>query len=346
MKAIVQDRYGPIELLRLRDMPRPTVGAGEVLVKVRAASVHADIWHAVRGESYVLRVMGAGVRRPKNVIPGTDVAGIVEAIGPHVLQFRVGDAVYGECVGVNQWQNGGAFAEYVVVRAGRLVPMPSRLSFVQAAAVPTSACIALGCLRDEGRIQTGQRVLINGAGGAVGTFAVQIAQAFGAHVTAVDSTSKLDMLSAIGADRVIDYTRSNFTDERIGTPSGFTGLYDLILDVAGNHAFSECRRVLSPTGTSVLVGHDHYGATRHLWTGSLGRFAGLLVRRAVTKQLPGLRGVTAPTDRFAVVTQLINDGDLTPVVDRIFPLAEAVAALNYLAGEQTRGKVVLTVSPG
>lgn len=338
MKAIVQDSYGPLDNLTLRDVPKPTAGDGEVLVKVRATSVHADVWHAVRGEPYALRFMGAGVRRPKTVIPGTDVAGIVESVGPFVTQFQPGDAVYGECVGVNQWQNGGAFAEYVAVAAKRLAPMPARLSFEQAAAVPTSASIALGCLRDEGRIRAGQRVLINGAGGAVGTFAVQLAHAFGAHVTAVDSTEKLDMLRAIGADRVVDYTRVDYTQEKTGD------LYDLILDIAGSHPFAECRRVLAPTGTYVLVGHDHYGATGHKWMGSLGTFFPLMVRSLFVKQLPGLRGAKAPNDRFAVIAEMVKDGELMPVVDRTYPLAEAAAALHYLSEEHTRGKIVLTVT--
>lgn len=344
MKAIVQDTYGPLDVLTLREVPKPTAGDGEVLVKVRATSVHADVWHAVRGEPYALRFMGSGVRRPKTAIPGTDVAGVVESVGPFVTQFRPGDAVYGECVGVNQWHNGGAFAEYVAVPAKRLAPMPGRLSFEQAAAVPTSASIALGCLRDEGRIQRGQRVLINGAGGAVGTFAVQLAHAFGAHVTAVDSAEKLDMLRAIGADRVVDYTRVDYTEEEIGVHEHLEKPYDLILDIAGNYPFSRCRRVLAPTGTYVLVGHDHYGATGHKWMGSLGRFFPLMVRSAFVKQLPGLRGAKAPNDRFSVVTQMVEDGDLVPVVDRTYPLAEAVAALRYLTEEQTRGKIVLTVN--
>jgi NADPH:quinone reductase-like Zn-dependent oxidoreductase len=337
MKAIVQERYGPLDTLTLRDVPKPTAGDGEVLVKVRATSVHADVWHAVRGEPYALRFMGSGVRRPRTVIPGTDLAGIVESVGPFVTQFRPGDAVYGECVGVNQWRNGGSFAEYVAVPAKRLAPMPARLSYEQAAAVPTSASIALGCLRDEGRIRAGQRVLINGAGGAVGTFAVQLAHACGAHVTAVDSTEKLDMLRAIGADRVLDYKSDDYTQETTGV------LYDLVLDIAGNHPFSRCRRVLAPTGTYVLVGHDHYGATGRKWMGSLGTFFSLMVRSAFVKQLPGLRGAKAPNDRFAVVSEMVADGDLIPVVDRTYPLSEAPAALRYLTEEHTRGKIVLTV---
>lgn len=338
MQAIVQERYGRLDELELREVPRPSVGDGEVLVMVRATSVHADVWHAVRGEPYALRFMGSGVRRPKTVIPGTDVAGIVAAVGPFATRFRPGDAVYGESVGVNQWHNGGSFAEYVAVSEKRLAPMPARLSFAQAAAVPTSASIALGCLRDEGRVRAGQRVLINGAGGAVGTFAVQIAHAYGAHVTAVDSTEKLDMLRAIGADRLVDYTQVDYTQENTGV------LYDLILDIAGNHPFSRCRRVLAPTGTYVLVGHDHYGATGHKWLGSLGTMLPLMLRSVFVKQLPGLRGATAPNDRLARVAEMVEDGDLTPVVDRIFPLSEAADALAYLAGEQARGKIVLTVN--
>ena len=269
MKAIVQDRYGSPDDLELREIDEPVAGDDEVLVRVRAASVHADVWHAVRGQPYVLRIMGAGLRRPKNPVPGTDLAGHVEAVGRNVTRFRPGDEVFGQSVGANLWGNGGTYAEYAAVREARLELKPANLTFEQAAAVLTSGPIAVQGLRDEGRVQPGQRVLINGAGGGVGTIAVQLAKAYGADVTAVDGTAKLDMLRSIGADQVVDYTQEDFT--RSGER------YDLILDIPGNHPWSDLRRALTPEGTYVLIGHDQYGAAGRRWIGSLGRFFKLLV---------------------------------------------------------------------
>ena len=208
MKAIIQTAYGPPdEVLELRDIDKPVIGDDEVLVRVRAASLHPDVWHTVRGVPYVLRIMGAGLREPKNRVPGTDVAGHVEVVGTNVTRFRPGVEVFGEIVKGNQWRNGGAYAEYAAAPEAALGLKPANITFVQAAAVPTSALIAHRALLGEGRIRPGQNVVINGAGGGVGTFAVQIAKAYGADVTAVDSAEKLDMLRSIGADRVIDYTR-------------------------------------------------------------------------------------------------------------------------------------------
>ena len=235
MKAIVQHKYGsPGDALRYQDVAQPVAGDGEVLVRVRAASVHADVWHVVTGRPYVLRLMGSGLLKPKNPIPGTDMAGIVEAVGKNVNQFKPGDAVFGECAKGFQWVNGGAFAQYVCVSPDALAIMPVNVSFEHAATVPTAGLIALHNLQNYGSVQPGRRVLVNGAGGGVGSIALQLAKAYGAHVTAVDSPQKLDMLRALGADHVIDYTQTNFTQRGEH--------YDLIFDVASNLSLSDCKR--------------------------------------------------------------------------------------------------------
>jgi NADPH:quinone reductase-like Zn-dependent oxidoreductase len=335
VKAIVQERYGAPEVLELRDVDTPAVGDDEVLVRVRAASVHADVWHAVRGVPFVLRIMGSGLRRPKNPVPGTDLAGRVEAVGGDVTRFRPGDEVFGQTVGANLWGNGGTYAEYAAVAEARLEAKPANLSFEQAAVVPTSGPIAVQGLRDEGRLRNGQRVLINGAGGAVGTFAVQLAKAYGAEVTAVDGTEKLDRLRSIGADHVVDYSREDFT--RSGEH------YDLILDIPGNHPWSELRRALAPDGTYVLIGHDQYGRAGRRWIGSLSRFATLVVLSPFTSQLHPFRGARDPGDRLVVMKELIEARSITPVIDRAFPLSEAPQAIRYLESGRAFGKIVLTM---
>jgi NADPH:quinone reductase-like Zn-dependent oxidoreductase len=335
MKAIVQDRYGSPDVLQLREIDRPTVKDDEVLVRVRAASVHPDVWHAMQGVPYVLRIMGAGLRAPKNRVPGTDLAGHVESAGRNVTRFRPGDEVFGQTLVDNLWRNGGAYAEYASAPEARLERKPANLTFEQAAAVPASGSIAVQGVRDEGRIQPGQKVLINGAGGAVGTFAVQLAKGYGAHVTGVDATGKLDMLRSIGADQVIDYTQEDFT--RSGE------CYDLILDIAGNHPWSACRRALTPEGTYVLIGYDQFGSSGHRWFGSLGRFFKLLVMSPFVSQLHPFRGTKDPGDRLVVLTELIDAGKVTPAIDRTFPLSEVPEAIRYLESGQVRGKVVITV---
>jgi NADPH:quinone reductase-like Zn-dependent oxidoreductase len=280
MKAIVQDAYGsPDDVLRLKDIDKPMVKDDKVLVRVHAASVHPDVWHVVRGLPYVLRLMGAGLLKPKNSVPGTDVAGHVESVGKNVTHFQAGDEVFGETIKGYQWTNGGAYAEYVSVPQYTLALKPDNITFEQAAAPPTSGLIALQNLNEE-RLQPGQRVLINGAGGGVGVLAVQIAKAYGAEVTGVDSTGKLEMVRSIGADHVIDYTTEEFTQ------SGER--YDLIFDIPGNHPFSDCRRALTPEGTYVLIGHDHFGESGGRGLGSLPRFLKLAVLSPFVGQLPGL----------------------------------------------------------
>ncbi len=335
MKAIVQDAYGSPDVLELREIDEPVAGDDQLLVRVRAASVHADVWHVMRGVPYVLRIMGAGLRAPKDLIPGTDLAGHVEAVGKNVTRFQPGDEVFGQSLVANLWRHGGAFAEYASVPEARFERKPAGLTFEQAAAVPTSGSIAVQGVRDEGRIRAGQHVLINGAGGAVGTFAVQLAKAHGANVAGVDAPGKLDMLLSIGADRVVDYTREDFT--RSGER------YDVILDIAGNHLWPDIRRAITPEGTFVLIGHDHYGASGHRWFGSLGRFAKLLVISPFVSQLHPLRGAKDPGDRLVVLKELIEAGRLTPVIDRTFPLSEVPEAIRYLESGQVVGKVVITV---
>jgi NADPH:quinone reductase-like Zn-dependent oxidoreductase len=335
MKAIVQERYGSADVLELREIDRPTAGDDEVLVRVRAASLHPDVWHAMKGVPFVLRVMGSGLRKPKNVVPGTDLAGQVESVGRNVTRFKPGDEVFGLSVLANLWRNGGAYAEYAAVPEARLQLKPAELTFEQAAAVPTSGSLAVQAVRDEGRIRSGQRVLINGAGGAVGSFAVQLAKAYGAEVTGVDAPGKLDMLRSIGADRVIDYTQEDFTE------SGER--YDVVLDIAGTRPWSESKRALTPDGTYVLIGHDQYGRSGHRWFGSLGRFAKLMVISPFVSHLHPFRGAKDPGDRLIVLKELIEARKITPVIDRTFPLSEVPEAIRYLESGQTRGKIVITV---
>jgi len=335
MKAIVQNRYGSADVLELREIDRPSVKDDQVLVRVRATSVHADVWHVVTGTPYVLRIMGAGLRKPKNLVPWTDLAGHVESVGSKVTRFRPGDEVFGQSLVANLWRHGGAFAEYAAVPEARFELKPAGLTFEQAAAVPTSGSLAVQGVRDEGRVQGGQTVLINGAGGAVGSFAVQLAKAYGARVTGVDASGKLDMLRSIGADLVVDYTQEDFT--RRGER------YDVILDIAGNHPWPDVKRALTPEGTYVLIGHDHFGSSGHRWFGSLGRFAKLIVMSPFVSQLHPFRGAKDPGDRLVVLKELIEAGTITPVIDRTFPLAEVPEAIRYLESGQPRGKVVITV---
>jgi NADPH:quinone reductase-like Zn-dependent oxidoreductase len=335
MQAIVQDRYGPVELLRLREVESPSIGNDEVLVRVRAASVHPDVWHVVRGLPYVLRLMGAGLRRPTQGVPGTDVAGEIAAVGRNVTRFVAGDAVFGETVRGHQWHNGGAFAEYVAVREQALQPKPGNVSFVQTAAVPTSGMIAVQTLGGV-HVRPGHRVLVNGAGGGVGTFVVQLSAAYGAHVTAVDTGVKLDMLRSIGAAQVIDHTREDCT--RRGER------WNVIVDVATSRSLADYRRALTPEGTYLFVGHDRYGARQGRWLGSLGWFLRLMVVSPFVHQVPGLRLTDEVDDPLARLREHIEAGRITPVVDdRVFTLREVPEAIRYLAEGRAVGRVVVTV---
>ncbi|MGH7469327.1 MAG: NAD(P)-dependent alcohol dehydrogenase [Longimicrobiales bacterium] len=337
MKAIVQAKYGSPDHLELREVEQPAIGADEVLVRVRAASLHPDVWHVVSGRPLVLRLMGAGLFKPRNPIPGTDMAGIVEAVGRNVTEFRPGDPVFGETIVTQQWVNGGAYAEYVAVHKALLALKPANITFEQAASVPTSGFIALLNLRGLSQLRAGQKVLINGAGGGVGALALQLTKAHGAHVTAVDHTNKLNMLRSLGADEVIDYTREDFTRR--------PDRYHLIFDVPGNHPFSACRRVLEPNGHYLLIGHERFGASGKRVFGLIPYFLGLMVLSRFVKQLRG-PDLPLPTrkDAMAVLRALLEAGKITPIVDSTFQMSDVRAAFQHMMKDETRGKVILTVA--
>jgi NADPH:quinone reductase-like Zn-dependent oxidoreductase len=321
MKAIVRERYGSPDVLQLKDVDKPVIDDDTALVRVRAASVNAYDWHMMRGAPLIAR-MGGGLRAPKATAQGIDVAGQVEAVGKNVTQFRLGDEVFGARL--------GAFGQYV--RAGAksfLVPKPAGLTFEQAAAVPMAGVTALQGLRDMGQLRPGQRVLINGAAGGVGTFAVQIAKALGAHVTAVTSTRNVDMVRSLGADSVIDYTREDFT--RSGQR------YDLILDVAASRSLPACRRALAPNGTLVLVGAR--GGLVRILSRLLTAIA--LSRLTSHKMLPFL--AKNSKEDLLVLKELIETGKVRPVIDRTYPLSETAEAIRYVEQGHARGKVVITV---
>lgn len=323
MKAIVQYKYGSPDVLELAELDKPKVEDNDVLVRVHGAAVNPLDWHSMRGLPYFLR-MGNGLLKPKNSVLGVDVAGHVEAVGRNVTQFQTGDGVFGLCKGV--------LAEYVCGGEDRLLPKPANLSFEQAAAVPVAALTALQGLRDRGQIETGQKVLIVGASGGVGTFAVQIAKSFGTDVTGVCSTTNLGLVRSIGADRVIDYTQEDFTQ------SGQR--YDLIVDMAGTHSLSDCRRALTPRGTYVVV-----GAPSGRWLTGPDRFLKALVLSLFVSQRMVPFITTANKEDLVVLKDLIEAGKVTPVIDRIYPLSEVPEAIRYLEEGHARGKVVITVAP-
>jgi NADPH:quinone reductase-like Zn-dependent oxidoreductase len=332
MRAVVQSRYGGPEALALREIDPPAIADDELLVRVHAASLHPDVWHVLRGQPYVMRVLAP--RRPRRPVPGIDLAGVVEAVGAEVTRFEPGDAVFGETVRGFQWTNGGAFAELAAAPEEALARKPERLSFVEAASVPTSGLIALQSVRDQGHVRAGQQVLVNGAGGGVGTFAVQLAKAFGAHVTAVDVAAKLDMLRDL-ADRVIDPAEEDFTQ----------GRYDLIVDIPGNRPYREIRRALTPEGIYVIVAHDAYGADGRRWFGSLPSVLPLVARSLFDRRLPK-PDFAAPRKRAAMETlaDFAEAGRLTPVIDRTFPLEEVADAIRYLESGAVQGKVVIALT--
>jgi NADPH:quinone reductase-like Zn-dependent oxidoreductase len=321
MKAIVHHRYGIPDGLELRDVDKPALTDDGVLVRVRASSVNPADWYAVAGRPYVVRpTMGL---RPKQAVPGIDFAGTVEAVGSAVTGLRPGDAVFGGT-------SSGAFAEYVCVRDA-VAPKPANLTFEEAAAVPTAALTALQGLRDHGRIRPGHKVLVNGASGGVGTFAVQLAKAFGADVTGVCSTRNVDLVRSLGADRVIDYTREDFT--RNGQR------YDLLLDVAGNRPWRACKRVLKPRATLVVIG----GPKANRWFGPLGHVAGVQLASLGASQKATFFIAKANREDFAVLGELLEAGKVTPVIDRRYPLSELPEALRYLGEGHAPGKVVISV---
>jgi NADPH:quinone reductase-like Zn-dependent oxidoreductase len=322
MKAIVQDTYGSSEVLELRDIDKPEIGDDDVLVRVRAAAANPGDWAIMGGLPYIARPV-YGLRKPKNGVRGTDVAGEVEAVGQSVTRFRPGDEVFGWCQHL-----GSAFAEYASVSEDALEPKPANLTFEQAAAVPMAGSVALHALRD---VRAGQKVLVNGASGGIGTFAVQIAKSLGADVTGVCSTSNVDLVRSIGADQVIDYTQEDFTQ---------TGQrYDFILDNVGNHSLSDLRRALTPKGTLVPNG----GGFENRWFASAGRLVSATVLFRFVSQTLLTFVISPKRENLVVLRKLIEAGKVTPVIDRTYPLSETRQAIDHVGGGHARGKVVINV---
>jgi NADPH:quinone reductase-like Zn-dependent oxidoreductase len=323
MLAIVHDTYGSADGLELRDIDRPEPADDEVLVRVRAAGVDRGVWHVMTGLPYPIRLAGYGLRAPKNPVVGADLAGVVVATGKSVTRFQPGDEVFG--VGK------GSFGEYACVLESKLALKPANLTFEQAAVVPISGMTALQGVRNHGRVQAGQRVLITGASGGVGTYAVQLAKAFGAEVTAVCSTTKLDLVRSLGADHVVDYTHEDYA---AGGPQ-----YDVILDIGGNATLARLRAALVPTGTLVIMG----GETDGRWLGGSDRqIRALLLSPFVGQRLCTFVNSENHED-LIVLTGLIESGAVTPALDRRYPLSEAPKAIQYLVDGHARGKLVITV---
>ena len=323
MRAVVQDRYGSVDVLRLARVAVPEIADDEVLLRVHAAGLDRGTWHLMSGRPYLLRVIGFGFRGPRNRVPGLDVAGTVAAVGSTVTRFAVGDEVFGVAR--------GSFAEYAAAREDKLAVKPANLSFEQAAVVPVSALIAQRGLYDVGRLEAGQKVLITGASGGVGSYAVQLAKALGAEVTGVGSTVKLDLVRSLGADHVVDYTHHDFADggER----------YDLILDIAGNPKLSRLRRALTPRGTAVILGGEQGGPV----TGGFGRsLRAPLVSKFVRQRLAMVAADENGHDLERLVP-LLRDGRVTPAVDRAYPLEQVHDAMRHLIAGDVRGKVAMTL---
>jgi NADPH:quinone reductase-like Zn-dependent oxidoreductase len=318
MMTIIQTGYGSADVMQLKDIAQPAPGPGQVLIRVRAASLAAGDYFGMRGRPFPIRLFVGFPRPKKDYVVGLDCAGIVEAVGPDVRQFKPGDAVYGECR--------GACAEYALARERNLAPMPANLSFEDAAAVPTSACTALQGLRDHGKIQPGQKVLINGASGGVGPFAVQIARAFGAEVTGVCSTRNVELVRSLGADHVVDYTREDFTQAG--------QRYDLILDNVANHSFTALRRVLTPQGM-IIPNSGHSG---------MGYVFKAFLLAPFVRQVGSMYVATANSADLATLKELIEAGKLRSVLDRTYPLRNTAEAFHYLEQGHARGKVVITVT--
>lgn len=322
MKAAVYARYGPPDVIQIKEIETPVPADNEVLIKVHAASVNPYDWHFLRGTPYPLR-LAAGLRTPKIPRLGADVAGRVETIGKNVTQFKPGDAVFGMAR--------GAFAEYVCADEAKLCKKPDGVTFEQAACVPIAGYTALQGLRDKGNIQAGQEVMINGASGGVGTFAVQLAKSFGAHVTGVCSTRNLDLIRSIGADHVMDYTVEDFTKG--------AQRYDLLLDCIGNHSLSACRRVLTSLGTCLIIG----GPSSPWMIGFAGRLIKALVLSRFVRQNLVFVGAKSSQRDLATMGELMAAGKVTPVIDRRYPLKELPGAIRYSEAGHARGKIIITL---
>jgi NADPH:quinone reductase-like Zn-dependent oxidoreductase len=323
MKAIVHDTYGSADVLELRDVEEPTIADDEVLVRVHAAGVDRGVWHVMTGLPYPIRLAGYGLRAPKNPGLGMDLAGVVQAVGKDVTRFQPGDEVFG--IGK------GAFAEYARVPENKLAPKPANLSFQQAAAVAISGLTALQGVRDHGRVEAGHKVLIIGASGGVGSYAVQLAKAFGSEVTAVCSSTKVDMVRSLGAAHVIDYTRDDFANGQ--------HRYDVILDIGGNSSLARLRRVLAPKGTLVIMG----GETDGRWLGGSDRQVRAMLLSPFISQKMGTFICKENHEDMLVLKELIEAGKVTPVIDRTYPLSEVPDAVRYVAEGHARGKVVISV---
>ena len=325
MKAIVYCDYG-VTNLKLEEIEKPVPNDDQILVRVHAASVNPYDWHFVEGTPYVMRAMGVGLRKPKDTRLGVDFAGIVETVGKNVTEFKPGDEVFGG--------RGGAFAQYVCPRATRAVALkPSNVSFEDAAAVNIAGITALQAVRDKGKIQAGQKVLINGASGGVGTFAVQIAKSFGANVTGVCSTRNVDLVKSLGADHVIDYTKEDFTKS--------ADRYDVMLDNVGNHSLSECRGVLTPKGKYVLIGGG--GAGDQGFLGGLGKALWAMVFSKFVNQQMGMMMADTNQKDLTVLADMMQAGKLKPVIDRTYKLDQVPDAIRYLEEGHARGKVIIAV---
>jgi NADPH:quinone reductase-like Zn-dependent oxidoreductase len=325
VKAIVQHEYGtdPEAVLHLAEIAKPTIAQDEVLVRVRAASVDRGTWHVMTGLPYLIRLVGFGLRAPKAPNPGRSLAGTIEAVGRGVTELAPGDEVYGTC--------NGSFAEFAVVKLGMVAAKPANLSFEQAATFPVSAVAALQAVRDSGNVREGHSVLVVGASGGVGTFALQISRAFDAEVTAVCSTAKTELVRGLGADHIIDYTRDDFSDR--------SHLYDVILDIGGNRRLSHLRRALTPRGTLVIVG----GESDERWLGGFDRQLRALALSPFVSQKLVMLTASENSKDLMVLKHLSESGRITPAIDRAFPLSEVPAAIKYVAEGRARGKVVITL---
>lgn len=325
MRAIVQETYGasPEYVLRLAQIEKPVIGDRHVLVQVAAASVDQGTWHVMTGMPYIMRIMGFGFRRPKQSNPGRSLAGTVETVGKDVTEFKSGDEVYGTCE--------GSLAEFALAHADHLALKPANLSFEQSAAAPVSGVTALQAVRDGAHVSAGQKVLVIGASGGVGSFAVQIAKAFGAEVTGVCSTSKVDLVRDLGADHVVDYQLDDFADG--------VRRYDVIIDNGGNGRLSHLRRALTAEGRLVIVG----GETGGRWIGGFDRQLRALMLSPLVSQKLGMLGATENSEDLSVLRDLFESGEVTPAIDRTYPLSDSAAAIQYLHEGHARGKVVITL---
>lgn len=336
MTAVIQDHYGSIDALRLGTLPIPVPAEDEVLIQVKAASVHADVWHCIMGKPYIMRLMGGGLLKPKCPVPGIDLSGVVVAVGSRVVKFKPGDEVFGECQHGIQWTNGGAYAEYATAPASAIALKPAHLSFVDAAALPTPALICLMNMRGGDLVKHGQQVLINGAGGAVGITALQIAVARGAEVTVVDGPEKKDLLASLGASRFINYLEEDFTS----TQSDL----DVIIDIPGNFKFNQIKPCLKDSGSYILIGHDAYGEIHRDWLGGIPQAFGLMFRSLREPRLRSMRFVEQDRERdMQLLQQMADKGQIKPVIANTYSLENTRQALKDLITQTQPGRLIIEI---